>query len=106
MLVACHAAHHDDRSTIHAPRFAGITRMIAARLTRRTGLGLLAGASLPLLGLAAATDAKKYKKITLCFNGKTVKKPKKQAKKLLKQGACGAISSRATPRVSQHTIAV
>ncbi|MFN8678267.1 MAG: hypothetical protein U0Z70_17935 [Thermomicrobiales bacterium] len=68
-------------------RFDGFARAVATRLTRRTGLGLIAGGSLPLLGLAAATDAKKKKKITLCLNGQTVKKPKKKAKKLLKQGA-------------------
>ncbi|MFN8678271.1 MAG: hypothetical protein U0Z70_17955 [Thermomicrobiales bacterium] len=70
-----------------APRFDRFARTAATRLPRRAGLGLLAGASLPLLGLASATDAKKKKKITLCLNGKTVKAPKKKAKKLLKQGA-------------------
>jgi hypothetical protein len=70
-----------------APRFDGFARRISARLTRRTSLGLLAGASLPLLGLAEATDAKKKKKITLCSNGQTVKAPKKKAKKLQKKGA-------------------
>ena len=70
-----------------APRFDGFARTVATRLTRRTGLGLLAVASIPILGLAEDTDAKKKKKITLCFNGDTVKKPKKKAKKLLKKGA-------------------
>lgn len=67
-------------------RFDALTRRVTTRLTRRTNLGLLAGASLPLLGLSESADAKK-KKITLCFNGQTVKKPKKQARKLQKKGA-------------------
>ena len=70
-----------------APHFDRFTTGISARLTRRTGLGLLAGASLPLLGLAGDADAKKKKKVTLCVNGKTVKAPKAKAKKLLKKGA-------------------
>lgn len=70
-----------------APRFDRFTTGVSARLTRRTGLGLLAGVSLPLLGLSGDADAKKKKKITLCVNGKTVKAPKKKVKKLLKQGA-------------------
>ncbi len=70
-----------------APRFDRFAHTAATRLPRRAGLGLLAGASLPLLGLASATAAKKKKKLTLCLNGKTVKAPKKKAKKLLKQGA-------------------
>lgn len=60
------------------------------RLTRRSGLGALLGASLPALGLSTVANAKKNrkkKKVTLCANGQTVKKPKKQAKKLLNQGA-------------------
>jgi hypothetical protein len=69
-----------------ATRFDGFARSISSRLTRRTSIGLLTGASLPLVGLIA-TDAKKKKKITLCFNGQTVQTPKKKAKKLLKQGA-------------------
>lgn len=61
---------------------------LVERLSRRTGLGLLAGISLPLLGRSDATKArKKAKTITLCVNGETVKKPKKKAKKLQKQGA-------------------
>lgn len=70
-----------------ATRFDGFARGISAHLTRRTGLGLLAGASLPFLGLAGVTDAKKKKKITLCFNGQTVKKRRKKAKRLQRQGA-------------------
>lgn len=70
-----------------APRFDGFARSISNRLNRRTGLGLLAGVSIPFLGLAEETDAKKKKKITLCFNGQTVKKPKNKAKKLQKKGA-------------------
>ncbi len=70
-----------------APRFDRFTAGISANLTRRTGLGLLAGASLPLLGLAGDADAKKKKKVTLCAKGQTAKVPKKKAKKLLKQGA-------------------
>lgn len=68
-------------------QFDELAARLAARLNRRSGLGLLAGASLPLVGLVAATDAKKKKKITLCVNGKTVQAPKKKAKKLLQQGA-------------------
>lgn len=68
-------------------RFAHIARNVSARLTRRSGLGLFAAASVPLLGFVNAGTAKKKKKITLCFNGATIKKPKKQAKKLRKQGA-------------------
>lgn len=71
---------------MNAPRFDAFSRLIAARLTRRTGLGLLAGASLPLLGITVNTQSKK-KNVTLCVDGQTVKKPKKQAKKLQKQGA-------------------
>lgn len=70
-----------------ATRFDGFARTVATRLTRRTGLGLLAAASIPILNVAEDTDAKKKKKITLCVNGQTVKKPKKKAKKLLKKGA-------------------
>ena len=67
----------------------GLVQRISARLSRRTGLGLLAGASIPFLGVAAAADAKKRKekKLTLCVNGQTVKKPKNKAKKLQKKGA-------------------
>jgi hypothetical protein len=72
---------------MEASQFVGLARHISARLTRRTGFGLLAGASLPFLGLITDLNAKKKKKITLCFNGQTVKKPKKKAKKLEKQGA-------------------
>lgn len=57
------------------------------RRSRRSGLGLLAGVSLPLLGKVAPVQAKKKKKVTLCSNGKTVKAPKKKAKQLLQQGA-------------------
>lgn len=68
-------------------QFDELAARLAARLNRRSGLGLLAGASLPLVGLVADTDAKKKRKITLCVNGKTVKAPKSKAKKLLQQGA-------------------
>jgi hypothetical protein len=68
-------------------RFHGFARTIATRLTRRMGLGLLAGASISAFGLAETADAKKNKKVTLCFNRQTVKKPKKKAKTLLKKGA-------------------
>lgn len=37
--------------------------------------------------MAPATNARKKKKVTLCFNGQTIKKPKKQARKLEQQGA-------------------
>ncbi|MCA9862002.1 MAG: hypothetical protein KC432_03245 [Thermomicrobiales bacterium] len=70
-----------------SPRFDGFARTVAARLTRRTGVALIAGAGLPLLGLVSSSDAKKNKKVTLCLNGQTVRKPKKKAKKLLKKGA-------------------
>lgn len=80
-----------------ALRFDRFARTVATRLTRRTGLGLLAGASLPLLGLASATDAKKKKKLTLCINGTTVKVSKKKAKKLLKKGAGKGACSSACP---------
>ncbi|MDQ2654723.1 MAG: DUF1554 domain-containing protein [Chloroflexota bacterium] len=68
-------------------RFDTFTQHVSARLSRRTGLGMLAGVSLPLHGLREATDAKKKKKVTLCVDSQTVKAPKKKAKKLLKQGA-------------------
>lgn len=68
------------------PRFDGLALRFARRLTRRTGLGMVAGTSLLLLQ-QEATTAKKKKKITLCFNGATIKKSKKSAKKLRKQGA-------------------
>lgn len=69
-----------------AIRLAGLARRISVRLTRRASMGLLAGAG--LLRLPAATDAKKKKKkITLCVNGQTVKKPKNAARKLQQQGA-------------------
>lgn len=68
--------------------FNALTRSLAASLTRRRGLGVVASASLPLLGMAQpAIAGKKQKKVTLCLNGQTVKKPKKKAKKLQKQGA-------------------
>jgi hypothetical protein len=85
MLESCPDANR-MRDSMDATRFDGFARAVATRLARRTGLGLIAGSSLPLLGLVTTTDAKK-KKITLCFNGQTVKKPKKKAKKLLKKGA-------------------
>lgn len=77
-------------------RFDGLTRAVAARQTRRTGVALLAGACLALLGLVSGSDAKK-KKITLCLNGQTVKKPKKRAKKLLKKGATRGACSGGCP---------
>lgn len=73
-----------------------LARGIAARLTRRAGLGLLAGAALPWLGQGDQATARKKKKVKLCVNGATVKKPKDKAKRLLKKGAtkgacsCGA----------------
>ena len=72
---------------MEASQFVGLARHISARLTRRTGFGLLAGASLPFLGLITDSNAKKKKKITLCFNGQAVKKSKKKARKLAKKGA-------------------
>lgn len=39
----------------------------------------------------------KAKKVTLCLNGQTVKKPKKKAKKLLKQGAARGACPATTP---------
>ena len=71
---------------MNSTRFDGFARANATRLTRRTGLGLLASASLPLLAFTGAAGAKK-KNFTLCVQGKTVKRPKKKARKLLKQGA-------------------
>lgn len=68
-------------------RFENLARNVSARLSRRAGLGLLAAASLPLLGFVEAGEAKKKKKITLCVQGQTVKKPKQKAKKLQKKGA-------------------
>ncbi|MCA9862001.1 MAG: DUF1554 domain-containing protein [Thermomicrobiales bacterium] len=69
-------------------QFDALAARLAARFNRRSGLGLLAGASLPLVGLAELAEAgKKKKKVTLCLNGQTVKKPKKTARKLLKKGA-------------------
>jgi hypothetical protein len=70
-----------------APRFDHFARRISARLDRRTGLGLLVGAGIPVLGLADPVDAKKKKKITVCINGLTTRVPKKKARKLLKKGA-------------------
>ncbi|MEZ4563423.1 MAG: hypothetical protein R2853_11850 [Thermomicrobiales bacterium] len=69
-------------------QFDALAARLAARLNRRGGLSLLAGASLPLVGLAGLTEAgKKKKKVTLCVNGQTVKKPRKKARKLRRQGA-------------------
>lgn len=70
-----------------APLFDQLATRLASRLNRRRGLGVLAGASLPLVGLHGASEAKRKKKVTLCKNGQTVKAPKKKAKKLLQQGA-------------------
>ena len=97
---------------MNSTRLDGFVRVVANRLTRRTGLGLLTSASLPLLAFTGAADAKK-KNFTLCVQGKTIKKPKKKARKLLKQGATrgrasmvvGAIRSRATPRASRPATA-
>ncbi|MFN8662150.1 MAG: hypothetical protein U0075_09685 [Thermomicrobiales bacterium] len=75
---------------MHATRFGRVTRGLSAYLTRRTTLGFLVGGSLPVLGTALAAHANKKKKkkaITLCLDGQTVKKPKKKARKLQKQGA-------------------
>lgn len=73
---------------MNSPRFDALTRRVSAPVNRRIGLGVLVGASLPVLGLSAVADAKKKKKkATLCLNGQTVKKPKKKVKKFLKQGA-------------------
>ena len=71
---------------MNSTRFDGFAGANATRLTRRTGLGLLTSASLPLLAFTGAAGAKK-KNFTLCVQGKTVKRPKKKARKLLKQGA-------------------
>lgn len=68
-------------------RFDDLAGRVAARLNRRRGLGLLAGVSLPLLGVPEVTQAKKRKKLTLCNRGQTVTVPKAKAKKLLRQGA-------------------
>jgi hypothetical protein len=66
-----------------------LTRCLSNRLTRRSGMGLLSGASVLSPGLSQIANArkKKKKKIALCFNGQTVKTPKKKAKKFLNQGA-------------------
>ncbi len=69
------------------PRFDALVTRLAGGLSRRRGLGLLAGAGLPLVGLAGTADAGKKKKVTLCRNGQTVSVPKKKARKLLQQGA-------------------
>ena len=87
MLASCPRRAQDGKGSVDAPRFDRFTTEISARLTRRTALGVLAGASLPLLSLGGDTAARKKKKTTLCVNGKTVKAPKKKAKKLLKHGA-------------------
>ena len=72
---------------------------VAARLSRRRGLGLLAGASLPLLGVAEMIHAKKKKKKkTLCNRGQTVTVPKAKTKKLLRQGATKGACLPETPR--------
>lgn len=39
--------------------FDGLTRRLSNRLNRRTGLGVLGGAGLPLLGISAVANAKK-----------------------------------------------
>ena len=66
-------------------RFDDLAGRVAARLNRRRGLGLLAGVSLPLLGVPEVTQAKKRKKLTLCNRGQTVTVPKAKAKKLLRR---------------------
>ncbi|MCA9876161.1 MAG: hypothetical protein KC442_00200, partial [Thermomicrobiales bacterium] len=70
-----------------ATQFDRLAERLAARLNRRTSVGLMAGVSLPLLGLPGVAAAKKKKKVTLCVKGQTTVAPKKKAKKLLKQGA-------------------
>lgn len=79
-------------------QFDALAARLAARLNRRSSLGFLAATGLPL-GLAGVTGvAGKAKKVTLCVNGKTVKAPKKKAKKLLKKGATkGACAAASCP---------
>lgn len=66
-----------------------LARCIAARFSRRNGLGLLAGVVLLRIGRVdpGLAKKKKAKKVTLCLNRATVRTAKKRAKKLLKQGA-------------------
>jgi hypothetical protein len=78
-------------------RFVDSAQRISARLSRRTSLGILASTFLPIANAADPATAKKKKKVTLCLNGQTVKKPKKQAKKLAQQGATKGACVGTTP---------
>ena len=72
-----------------AGRFAGTTRALGLAWARRPILGLLAGSTTGILGMAksSARKKKKKKKVTLCLNGQTIKVPKKKQKNYLSQGA-------------------
>jgi hypothetical protein len=67
-------------------QFDVMSRAVAMR-SRRRALQAITGAAVVLAGTADATNAKKKKKSTLCFNGETVKASSKKKKKLIKQGA-------------------
>lgn len=66
-------------------QFDVLTRAAAVLSSRRATLGAIA--SVLLLGVATTADARKKKKVTLCLNGRTVKKSKEQARKLQSKGA-------------------
>jgi hypothetical protein len=76
-------------------RFDRLTRLVGARLSRRTGLALLtAGAIGQSLSPSAAGKKKKPQKISICYQGRTRKVKKKGWKKryegATKEPNCGS----------------
>jgi hypothetical protein len=76
-------------------RFDQLTRLVGARLSRRTGLALLAAGGIgQILSPGAAGEKKKPKKISICYKGKTrtVKKQgwRKRYKGASKKPNCGS----------------
>ena len=82
-------------------RFDHITRLIGSRLSRRTGLGLLAagligGPSDSEAGKKKKNKGKKKEKITICYEGQTRKVKKKGWQKNFPgatQGECQVVNS-------------
>jgi hypothetical protein len=77
---------------------AGICRKILGEATRRGMIGAALGAAATRALAPGTSEAKKKKKVTLCFSGKTIKVPKKKKKRYLKRGAVpGACPPATTP---------